>query len=389
MQFILMQKDNPVLEFQAFESTSEIRISKIINEDRLPFHLQKRDLRSEELKTWLLRRGISDSRPGTKRLLSELKMNGVLQLILKNKGLSLSDSYWINDGTAEWEEVSIFQNPYPDDIGNFLLKGEPISEYTISPDICTNGCLEKAWKRINGKDYLFKMGKAPYYQEPLNEIICTEIAKRAFPKLEVVNYHMAYANEQICSACENFVTEDIEFVPASYIFHANPMREDETIYSHFLRQCRLFGIRNVEKFLASMIAFDYLICNQDRHLGNFGFLRNVDSGLFIGPAPLFDNGNALWFDENINTIGKGDEYCKPFEKLQEDQFKLVQKLHHIDIQALAGIGPLVANTMGHNIAPERIEKIIIALGNRAQKLDIKMQEIQKQLDFKDKEIEER
>ena len=43
-----------------------------------------------------------------------------------------------------------------------------------------------------------------------------------------------------------------------------------------------------------MTVIDRIMVNQDRHLGNCGFLRNVNTGEYIGPAPLFDFGNAYF-----------------------------------------------------------------------------------------------
>ena len=44
-----------------------------------------------------------------------------------------------------------------------------------------------------------------------------------------------------------------------------------------------------------MVAFDALICNTDRHLGNFGFLADNATNRIAAPAPLFDHGNALFY----------------------------------------------------------------------------------------------
>lgn len=45
--------------------------------------------------------------------------------------------------------------------------------------------------------------------------------------------------------------------------------------------------------LRSMLVFDALIYNEDRHFGNFGLLRNNHTGQSIAPAPIFDNGLSL------------------------------------------------------------------------------------------------
>lgn len=377
MRFTLMQKDIPVLVFKVSDDFDQINITQIIDEERLPLHLQKKGLTSDEFKKWIMHRNMAKTRNRVKALIEDTNSKNVLHLAIQNKGLSLSDSYWIKTTKSNecWDGVNFFRNGYSEQVGNYLLKNDSLKSFCMSPDICTNGCLEKAWKRVNGKDYLFKMGTDPINQQPFNEVLCYEIAKQAFPKLPVVEYHLAQAGNKICSVCENFVTDNTEFVPASHIYFSAPLIEGETSYSHFINRCRFFGIRNVEKFLSNMIAFDYLICNQDRHLGNFGFLRNVDSGLFIGPAPLFDNGNSLWFDEPIEVMGRGDEFCKPFESLHEEQITLIKKARHINLNTLNEIGHFFEKSMKGRICDERIEKITTTFEKRIKLLDSKLQEI--------------
>ena len=43
-----------------------------------------------------------------------------------------------------------------------------------------------------------------------------------------------------------------------------------------------------------MIVFDAVICNEDRHFGNFGILRDNRTGEILKPAPIFDNGLSLF-----------------------------------------------------------------------------------------------
>ena len=42
-----------------------------------------------------------------------------------------------------------------------------------------------------------------------------------------------------------------------------------------------------------MLVLDYLIVNEDRHLNNFGLIRNAVTPEWIGAAPLYDNGNLI------------------------------------------------------------------------------------------------
>ena len=48
------------------------------------------------------------------------------------------------------------------------------------------------------------------------------------------------------------------------------------------------------KALDDMIVLDALICNTDRHYGNFGFLVDNKTNKIAAPAPLFDHGNSLF-----------------------------------------------------------------------------------------------
>ena len=43
-----------------------------------------------------------------------------------------------------------------------------------------------------------------------------------------------------------------------------------------------------------MFVLDAVICNVDRHFGNFGFLVENKTNKIAAPAPLFDHGNALF-----------------------------------------------------------------------------------------------
>ena len=42
-----------------------------------------------------------------------------------------------------------------------------------------------------------------------------------------------------------------------------------------------------------MVVFDAIVCNTDRHFGNFGFLVDNARNAICAPAPLFDHGNSL------------------------------------------------------------------------------------------------
>ena len=59
--------------------------------------------------------------------------------------------------------------------------------------------------------------------------------------------------------------------------------------------------------------------NEDRHFGNFGMIRNANTGEFIKPAPVFDTGSSLF--HNSVVVDCEAVRAKPFAKDFEEQIK--------------------------------------------------------------------
>ena len=49
-------------------------------------------------------------------------------------------------------------------------------------------------------------------------------------------------------------------------------------------------------FLEYQILTDFVLTNTDRHLNNFGILRDSQTLKFIRMAPIFDSGNSMFWD---------------------------------------------------------------------------------------------
>jgi hypothetical protein len=61
---------------------------------------------------------------------------------------------------------------------------------------------------------------------------------------------------------------------------------------------------------ATLLSFDAVVYNEDRHFGNFGVLRDNHSGAISAPAPLFDHGLSLFNYAMPDDIANLDEYAK-------------------------------------------------------------------------------
>lgn len=85
---------------------------------------------------------------------------------------------------------------------------------------------------------------------------------------------------------------------------------------------------DARRYLDTMLLFDYLICNEDRHLNNFGILLGDATGAFRFP-PLFDNGYALGFMQAEHKPVEQYLYsckAKPFSTSFSKQLHLVSRL---------------------------------------------------------------
>lgn len=359
MRFVLMNKDVEVATFLVTSDFKKAYIEEIYDMDYIPFHIQASNVPDESFDHWLQHRCIPSTRDGINDFMKHTTCKNVFELSMKNRMLSLSDHYWIkrkNENTS-WADVNFFANEYSNNIGNIIIGTEygDISNYK-SPDLTTNGWLKKAWRRDkNGKDYLFKMGSYPYFQEPINEVFCSELLAK-FSNIDYVPYTLGSIKGNYCSICENFVTETEEFVPAFEIYRTAEKPFYIEPYKFLIDRCLYFEIKGIKHFIDVMIAFDYLIGNTDRHMGNFGFMRNVDTKKFTRIAPLFDNGSSLW-NEAITNIKINDKE-ELFRNWQEGQIRLIRNFDCINMNEVMEMSDILYDMLRYSGAnTKQIDKV--------------------------------
>lgn len=93
----------------------------------------------------------------------------------------------------------------------------------------------------------------------------------------------------------------------------------------------LFGV-DIRKYIDTLLLFDSLILNTDRHFGNFGLMIcNEDTKTIT----IFDNGNSLFCDKYIDDL-KYDERLiqylrfRPFSMSCDEQLKLIDKRNKLE-----------------------------------------------------------
>ena len=131
----------------------------------------------------------------------------------------------------------------------------------------------------------------------------------------VVPYKISRWNGNVCSVCKLFTSKELSYVPIGRIVRKGGMKAVREYY-------RSLGSEFIEA-LNEMIVFDALICNTDRHFGNFGVMVDSRTNKIVAPAPLFDHGNSLFNfagEENWKSEELLDSYASTLLPAIYDDF---------------------------------------------------------------------
>ena len=295
MNYILKQFDKPLLKFSATTDTSEPEIQILWidegNRSLLPLDLA---LTPEGLSRWLRRRTIPKNRAYVHNLLAKcgLNLNRPLSIINICKGLSLNDCYWVvqEDNDDVFEKVNLYDNPFSNVLAELAFTGYGSSlrsSLFSSPEFTTNGMLRKCWRRIGGKVYLYKGGTEGASNmgfEPYSEFYAAQIA--AAMGVRAIPYGLSRWKGVLCSTCELFTSKEYSYIPVGHLVTKGGMDAVKAYYESLGAE-----------FMAAlheMLVFDAVICNVDRHFGNFGVMVDNRTNAVVSPAPLFDHGNSLF-----------------------------------------------------------------------------------------------
>lgn len=378
MKYILMHKETVVADIEIDEVLCGIKkINAVYSKEHLPVgvHIRHGIVDRTELNEWWIDRSIPASRSGVKKALEALNLSNTKMLLTKCFGLSLSDQYWIRPFDRDdlnWKDVNFFDNPFSEDIGDVLL-GKAVKNGAFSfhsPDNTSDGCLKKRWKIIDGKRCLIKAGSAPLMLQPFNEVVATVIMQKL--KIPHVPYRLIWDDDIPYSVCEDFINADTELIGAWRVMQLKKRDNNTSIYRHYVNICKSLGIKNITHSLNQMIVLDYIIANEDRHLNNFGLIRNAETLEWLGAAPIFDSGSSLGYDKLPSQILSGKDIdCKPFKKKHEEQLKLVTDFDWIDFSALDSIESdirKVFDTAGIYADEQRINAMITSVKRRISDL---------------------
>lgn len=312
MLYEIRQYDTPLLTFYIERQGLDKMTYTIewVNEEKrylLPIGLTTD---SDGLSKWLKSRVIPKNREYVDQILarSGLSHNDIMGIINVCKGLSLNDSYWVVEKGFEgkFADYNLYENNFTRTLALIAYTGYGSNSkkgFTSSPEYTTNGMLKKCWRRDRGKIYLYKggtSGAANTGNEPYSEYYAAQIAE--VMGLHHISYNLSKWKGTLCSTCELFTDIDTSFVPI-YKFNQGSSLTETANYLKSL------GQEFYDEF-ADMMIFDALICNTDRHAGNYGLLVDNKTNKPIKFAPIFDNGLSLFNYAMADDLADVDSYAK-------------------------------------------------------------------------------
>ena len=304
--------DDILVTFSLEEKGLDGLVVEVLSFDESKKHLLpiNMELTAKGIIKWLSNRVIPKNRAFVDEILKTFGLSvndtkGIIDICL---GLSLNDSYWVTpvEFDGKFADYNLFEKPFSEALSLVAYTGVGSAEkaFSTSPEFTTNGMLRKAWRHIeNDGIYLYKggtEGAANAGNEPYSEFYACQVAKAM--GLNCVEYDLENWKGILASKCRLFTDINTAFVPISRLIKDRTLKNALDYYAKL-------GKKFYDE-LCSMLMFDAVIYNEDRHFGNFGVLRDNHTGKIIKPAPIFDNGLSLFNFAMADDLENLSEYAK-------------------------------------------------------------------------------
>ena len=278
----------------------------IVNEPLLPLYLKK--IQNADL--WLETRAIDSHRANSRLLKKALRLveKDDISTVIHVNGATITDNYWIREIGSDltYNDVK-FSDDY---FSNLALKGNydsfnkaANSKRSKTPELTNVGSFEKCWKLRDGKWWMYKKAS---HDEMFSELFVYELGRALGMNMAV------YERGEGCIKSLDFTdAASVNFEPASTFMGDN---ED---YIDVVKALESICPKTIPDYIR-MIFMDTICANPDRHTNNFGLLRDVKNGEFIGFAPNYDNNMALISRGYPSKPGAKDMLISLFNELIDE-----------------------------------------------------------------------
>ena len=295
----------------------------VVNEALLPLYLNK--IQNADL--WLETRAIDSHRANSRLLKKALRLveKDDISTVIHVNGATITDNYWIREigSNLTYNDVK-FSDDY---FSNLALKGNydsfnraANSKRSKTPELTNVGSFEKCWKLRNGKWWMYKKAT---HDEMFSELFVYELG-------QVLGMNMAIyeRGEGYIKSLDFTNGASVNFEPASSFVG------DNDDYVAVVKALESICPKAIPDYIR-MIFMDTICANPDRHTNNFGLLRDVKTGEFIGFAPNYDNNMALISRGYPSKPGAKDMLVSLFNELIDEypSFKeYIPKLTEITVR---------------------------------------------------------
>lgn len=305
MDYILMNKDQKILRFHI-----ENRIGSqacILQEE----YCDQRPIGFTDINDWINQRNYAKHKEHLQKWLVAWKMDTVQGFIDITHCLGLNDTFWVKpaDSSLEWNKVNLYTNDFSDVVEYTAFERglQGLKLESTSPEFTSEGSFAKCWKRRNGTIQLLKKGSEGFANaglEPYSEYYASQIAGKLTE--DSVSYDLEMFKGSLCTSCDLFTDEATGYVPF-YKFLKDNKSQD------ILSVLQICGELGYEYEFRRMILIDSIVMNQDRHLGNFGFMVDNETMQIKAFAPLFDFNMSLMCRAMETDLSVND----PFSYIRE------------------------------------------------------------------------
>lgn len=254
--FLLMCKDTPVYN---------ISKSKVLHKELLPGAMHRGTM---DYSSWMRTRYSAGSNVSARRLmLRAFGTDNHAKTLDVTRALSLSDCYWLKkqSETVAFNDVTPYLNSEWRGEGEF--KGGSVSTLFV------NGAADKRW--LDAKTLL----KVNSFKELDAYTLCAALG--------LEKYAASASVSESGILLTNFTSMDCffeSFEQSGYVGDADDARS--------------IAVDMFKEQAVSLFVLDYLVEHDDRHWGNFGFIRDSNTGEYLSMAPYYDF-DWIWSDGTI------------------------------------------------------------------------------------------
>lgn len=315
----------------------------------------------KKIQKWWEMRAVPASRATMQQVINNANCLNTEVYLAKNLGLSMTDTYWIKPSGIDLS----FDNVKFANLAAYSHGKIPYHNATsYDPNASLGGQMEKYWDLMHKTPILVKESYKYYGQQSINEVFASIVHSRQPSNVEFVRYTAEMTEDRgVQCKCPAFTSENIELLSAYEMVESRKIQNSQALYDEYINICVENGIdyNQIQEFMDYQTMTDFLITNTDEHLLNFGVLRDPNTMKLIGPAPIFDSGNSMFYSDGRKTpYTRAGILDIPITSFYKREAKLLGKVKNktaVDLNSIPSAGEVKELYANAGIPEEKADVI--------------------------------